>query len=174
MNPFRPTRKNSLRFPDHDYAQNGAYFITITAHEGIPLFGQVTGGQCILSNFGEIVREEWQRTGEKRDGLLLDAYCVMPNHIHAIMMLTGDRTSAPRAFGKMAPQSLSAIVRAFKSAVSKRINEVRNSPGAPVWQPNFYESYLRTDRALDECRRYIHENPLKWDLDEFYTGNHGR
>ncbi|MGQ9828175.1 MAG: transposase, partial [Roseiflexus sp.] len=63
------------------------------------------------------------------------------------------------------PGSIGAIVRAFKSATTKRINESRHTPGAPVWQRNYYECIIRDERALECIRAYIIANPLRWALD---------
>jgi REP element-mobilizing transposase RayT len=58
------------------------------------------------------------------------------------------------------------MVGSFKSAVTKRINQSRNTPGAPVWQRNYYERVIRGERELDGIRRYIVDNPAKWAEDE--------
>ena len=69
----------------------------------------------------------------------------------------------------MFPGSLPVIVRSFKSAVTKRINELRNLPGEPVWQKNYYEHIIRNENDLNNIRRYIEFNPLKWEIDEYYN-----
>jgi len=66
----------------------------------------------------------------------------------------------------VAPRSLGAIVRAFKSAVTKRINALRDTPGAPVWQRNYYEHIIRNERELGHLREYILNNPANWASDE--------
>ena len=58
-------------------------------------------------------------------------------------------------------------MRAIKSAVTKRINILRDTPGAPVWQRNYWEHIIRTERALQAIRRYIRDNPLRWDMDRY-------
>ena len=63
------------------------------------------------------------------------------------------------------PRSLGAIVRAFKSAVTKRINLVRETPGAPVWQRNYYERIVRNEQELNATRQYILDNPINWQGD---------
>ncbi len=63
-------------------------------------------------------------------------------------------------------QTIGAIVRGFKSAVTKRINKIRNMPGAPVWQRNYYEHIIRNERELNKTREYIINNPLQWELDK--------
>lgn len=65
----------------------------------------------------------------------------------------------------VAPGSLGAIVRAFKSAVARRINALRGTPGEFVWQRNYYEHIIRNDEALNRIRQYISDNPIRWELD---------
>ncbi len=60
------------------------------------------------------------------------------------------------------PGSLAVLVRTFKSATAKRINNLRDTPGAPVWQRNYYERVLRNDEELYRAREYILDNPRKW------------
>ena len=64
-----------------------------------------------------------------------------------------------------APRSLGSFIAGFKSAVTKRINALRGTPGARVWQRNYYEHIIRNERALNAIRRYIAENPQRWHLD---------
>lgn len=81
--------------------------------------------------------------------------------LHALHVHTQPETKRPCVM----PGSLGVIVRSFKSAVTKRINELRRTPGAPVWQRNYYERIIRNDRELSRIRQYIADNPMKWDLD---------
>jgi hypothetical protein len=67
------------------------------------------------------------------------------------------------------PGSLGAIVRSFKSAVTKSAHEYRESPGAPIWQRNYYEHVIRNEADLFEKRKYIIDNPAKWNEDEYYS-----
>lgn len=71
------------------------------------------------------------------------------------------------------PKSLGSFVAGFKSAVTKRINEHRDAPGAPVWQRNYYEHIIRNDRALSAIREYIQNNPLYWHLDYYNPDSTG-
>ena len=63
-------------------------------------------------------------------------------------------------------QSICAIVGSYKSAVTKRINERRNTPGATVWQRNYYEHVIRNDESLNRIRQYLLENSIRWHLDQ--------
>lgn len=69
-------------------------------------------------------------------------------------------------FGKPVSGSMPTIVRAFKSAVTKRINEIRATPGLPIWQRNYYEHIIRTDKEFQEIESYILNNPLNWLNDD--------
>jgi putative transposase len=166
-------RPNSVRLPRWDYREAGAYFVTVCTHRRIPLFGRVHDGQMHLNKIGEIVRDEWFRTATVRPYVTVsaDEFVVMPNHIHGIVWLAerdvthienfaiGTRAWGPRR------HSIGAIVGQFKSVTSKRINAARKTPGASVWQRNYYEHVIRDERALDAIREYIVTNPLRWDLD---------
>ncbi len=66
---------------------------------------------------------------------------------------------------RVAPGSLGAIVRSFKSAVTKQAREMAWMPGVPLWQRNYYEHIVRNERELERLRRYIDENPERWELD---------
>ncbi len=68
-------------------------------------------------------------------------------------------------FGKPTHGSIPTIIRSYKSAVTKQINEHRNSPGTPVWQRNYYEHIIRNNESLNRIRRYILQNPIRWHLD---------
>ena len=96
----------------------------------------------------------------------------MPNHVHGIVRIAEDGRSRSRGTACRAPTmerfsypvrgSLPTIIRSFKSSATKRINEVRSTPGAPVWQRNYYERVVRNERELDAIRQYIVDNPAKW------------
>ncbi len=171
--------RRSIRLPGYDYTQPGAYFVTICTHNREPLFGRVVNGEMVLNAWGRIVWEEWFRTAQVRPYVELfeDEFVVMPNHIHGIIWIVRDTVGAQRRCAptkpggvtpnNVAPGSLGAIVRAFKSAVTKRINALRGTPGARVWQRNYYEHIIRNERALNAIRRYIAENPQRWHLDRY-------
>jgi len=142
------------------------------------LFGEVVDGEMQSNALGKIVREEWFRTAEIRPNVVLydHEFVVMPNHIHGIIRIVdlpadvgAQRRCAPTDDERphVPPGSLGAIVRAFKSAATKRINVLRKTPGKPVWQRNYYEHIVRNEKTLDAIRRYIVYNPLRWHLDRY-------
>ena len=186
MQRYDPNRhhRRSIRLRGYDYTQPGAYFVTICTHERAMLFGQVVDGEMVLNEWGEIVREEWFRSAEIRAAIKLfpDEFVVMPNHIHGIIWIVGisplvgaTRRVAPTDGHPRgpAPNSLGAVIGQFKSIVTKRINARRGTPGARVWQRNYYERIIRNEWALNAIRRYIAENPSRWHLDRHNPNANG-
>ena len=96
----------------------------------------------------------------------------MPNHIHGIIhlanrgLVSNEKQRPLESFGKPVVASLPTIIRSYKSAVTKRINQLRNTPGAPVFQRNYYEHIIGTDREYESAVDYILSNPLKWAFDK--------
>jgi REP element-mobilizing transposase RayT len=173
-------RRRSIRLQGYDYSWDGAYFVTVCAQNRVCLFGDVVDGEMRLNDAGKIVRNEWLRTGDIRSNVELDVFVVMPNHFHAIVCLSneprrGDRLVAPTIRDTVAPTmtgptgptpgSIGAILAGFKSITTKRINEMRNTPSAPVWQRNYYEHIIRDGESLNKIREYIVNNPMQWAFD---------
>ena len=169
--------RRSIRLRGWDYSQPGAYFVTIVAYGRELLFGQVVGDEIQLSKFGEIAHDEWLASADIRREIQLDAFVVMPNHIHGIVWIVADDNMVGthgRVVGATGrsplpprgptPRSLGSFIAGYKSAVTKRINEIRGTPGT-VWQRNYYERIIRNDRELDAIRRYIRDNPAHWAED---------
>ena len=173
--PYNPERhhRRSIHVPGYDYAQSGAYFVTICTHPRECLFGEVVDGEMQLNAFGCVVEEEWVQTPIIRPYVQLDTFVIMPNHVHGIIVITDDgRGTAPPCpytgqFGKPIAGSLPTIMRSFKSAVTKRINALRNTPTAPVWQRNYHEHVIRDETALDAIRAYIANNSFHWAADRY-------
>ena len=169
IDPDRHHRR-SVRLKGHDYAQPGAYFVTVCTRERECLLGEVADGEIRLNEHGMAVREEWLRTAQLRETVELDAFTIMPNHMHGIIVITNGRGTARRApterFGKPVANSIPTIMRAFKSASTKRINEMRYTPGTPVWQRNCHEHVIRNDDELKVIRQYTLSNPANWTADE--------
>ncbi|MBI2680581.1 MAG: transposase [Candidatus Solibacter usitatus] len=102
--------------------------------------------------------ECWNALPDHYKNLTLDAFVVMPSHIHGILILD------VRAGFKPA-HALPEIVRALKTFSARRINAMRATPGQPVWQRNYFERIIRNEKELNETRHYIDDNPAHWDKD---------
>jgi putative transposase len=74
-------------------------------------------------------------------------------------------TTHPSGRPTLKPHSIGSILAQFKSLTTKRINALRGTPGAAIWQRNYYEHIIRDERSLQQIRRYILENPQRWEQD---------
>jgi REP-associated tyrosine transposase len=194
---FDPERhhRRSIRLQGYDYAQAGAYFVTIVTQGREQLFGDVVGGEMQLNASGQIIAEEWRRTADMRPNVEVDVFIVMPNHVHGIIVIndggrgvlhgrgmvhgrdtlhgrgtlqrapTTDQHVPTERFGKPTSNSIPTIVRLFKSVTTKRINVERSTPGVAIWQRNYHEHIIRDDDELSCIREYIANNPLQSALD---------
>jgi len=155
----------------YDYAQPGFYFVTICTWRQTSLFGEIVDGEMRLNEYGDIVYQEWLQAAVLRPSVELDSFVVMPNHLHGIVILqdkcrgTLQRAPTIEQFGKPTSNSIPTIVRLFKSVTTTRINAARKTPGTAVWQRNYYEHVIRDEDELNRIRRYIEDNPLKWEMD---------
>ncbi len=118
----------------------------------------------VLNRQGRVVVESWAGLAGHHPNLDLDAFVVMPNHMHGVLVLR-EETTASNVFRTRTP--VPEIVRAFKSFSARRVNLLRRTQGTPVWQRGYYEHVIRDERELEAVRRYIEGNPAKWadDLD---------
>ena len=167
--------RHSIRLQGYDYSQAGAYFVTIVTQHRACLFGDVVDRVMRLNAAGKIVRDEWLRTSQIRPNVELDAFFVMPNHIHGIIILNSDIDALRDAstdhvptlerFGKPTSNTIPTIVRFFKSTTTKQINEFTDNPGNKIWQRNYFEHIIRDQNTLENIRQYILNNPINWAED---------
>ena len=171
--------RRSIRLPGYDYRQSGAYFVTMCAYQRQCMFGEVVDGQMVLNQYGAIVADEWQKSSVIRQEIELDAWIVMPNHFHGIVIIENhvgaNDNHHVRANGRsplrMKPKSLSSLMSGFKSITTKKIDILRDSPGTPLWQRNYYEHIIRNPDAMDKIRQYIIHNPVSWQIDQLHPDN---
>jgi putative transposase len=177
--------RRSIRFPRYDYAQPGEYFVTICTQNQLPILGRMESGRIILSQEGKIVMKCLDKIPHHFSNCTLDAYAIMPNHIHVIIVLTQNRRGEASAedssilpFESQADASplqprgtkkgsLGAIVQNFKSVSTRKVNQLQETPGERIWQRNYFEHIIRTERALNTIRHYIQINPNRWELDRY-------
>jgi len=157
--------RRSLRLDGYDYAQAGAYFVTICTHQREFLFGDIIEGEMQLNGNGREVQALWNELPNRFAHLELDAFVVMPNHVHGIATFVGAGLALPEENGaaSSAP-TLGDVVRAFKSLSAIHVNRLFMRSGS-LWQRNYYDHVIRNERELDKIRDYIATNPLRWDLD---------
>jgi putative transposase len=168
--------RQSVRKPGHDYRSPGLYFITICTKGRKDYFGKIEHGKMKLSPAGYIIRRAWRTTPRIRPYVALDAFTIMPNHIHGIIIIRhknngtnpvgidGNQSLQSHTYG---PQSknLFAIVRGFKSTTSKQINTLWGIERGTIWQSRFHDHVIRNTDGLDRIRWYIRNNPRMWKQD---------
>ena len=181
-------RIGSDRLHGWDYGTPGYYFVTICTQNRVQWFGEVNGNQLILSTIGEIAMHELDKTPHIRTNVCLDAWVVMPNHIHAILVILegfGERAQMPRptvetprptvetprrgvsTIRNWRPGTLGAIINQYKSMCTKRIRSMGCVDFA--WQRRYYDHIIQNKKSLENIRAYILENPLKWNEDDYFS-----
>ena len=184
MGNFDPQKhhRRSIRLKGCDYSQPGAYYVTIVAWYRECLFGEVVNKEMVLSKFGLVAKQQWEKLPKRFPNIELGASMIMPNHMHGIIVITNDRGTAENLndldggssrraptreqYQKPVKGSIPSMIRSYKSAVSYRINLMRRSDGVPVWQRNYYEHIIRDETDLQNKTDYINANPLLWDEDD--------
>ena len=160
--------RRSIRLKGYDYTSPGAYFVTICTYAQQSLFEEPT--------LKEIVEQTWHGQQGRYPNVSLDAFIVMPNHIHFIIWLNvgaplagaHEANQTTRAGASPAP-TLGEVVGTFKSTVAtewlKRLGQNAPYRSGRVWQRNYYERVIRDEDELNRIREYIHLNPLQWEFD---------
>jgi REP element-mobilizing transposase RayT len=161
--------RRSVRLKGYDYSASGAYFVTICTQNRACLFGEVRNGAVALNRAGEIAQSSWNGLPARFSWIGLDAFVVMPNHVHGIILVGAQFIAPATVFGNRktgvmnhAP-TLGEIVRAYKAASTRFIRQA----GIPnfAWQRNYYEHVVRSEESLNRIRQYIVENPARWEFD---------
>jgi putative transposase len=166
-----PTRR-SIRLPGFDYSQIGQYFVTVCTFDMRCIFGRIEDRRVSLSRVGEIANDLWLEIPQHFQGVTVDPFIVMPNHLHGIITITGRARHAvplheehnPEAFRRPVEGSVPTIIRSYKSAVTKCVREAVAGSAIKVWQSNYFERVLRHGKEFGDASRYILENPLRWQL----------
>jgi len=176
--------RRSIRLRGYDYRSVGAYYVTICCHKRQCLLGEIINGEMQPNIIGSTVQAIWNRLPHSFPFVELDAFVVMPNHVHGIIVIRestskqvvqgvqdreNNHPSLPRGTKS---GSLGAIVQNFKSIATRRANAIKKNTGT-LWQRGFHDEIIRDDRAYEYIRRYIIARPLsnsKLKIQQFYIG----
>lgn len=145
--------RKSPRRKEFDYRTPGFYFFTSVTRFREEILATVKNNALRLTDFGQIVLDAWHDLPNHYPDLTLDQFVVMPNHIHGLALIQDT--------------PVTEIVRALKSFSARRINELRETVGMPVWQRSFHEYYVYNERRLRTLRQYILANPANWIRDRY-------
>jgi putative transposase len=168
------------RLPGYDYARPGRYFVTFNTKDRGRWLGDVVDGRVVHSKIGEVARDFWLQLPASFSNLVLDEWVIMPDHVHGILLLksphpptadpprnpTGDRvilSPMRRGLRPLARGSVSSIVNHCKGNVKRWCN--KNGMEYFDWQSRFRDTIIRSDRSLYFIRKYIRENPVRWEQD---------
>ena len=163
-----PKRKHP-RLDNYDYSSAGAYFVTICTQNRRCVLSRIVGRGLAPAEtdgventaFGKIAQEQLLSLEKRYPGLGVDKYVIMPNHIHAILILKGDAAGAsPRP-------TIMDIICTYKSLTTKECKKIGFSE--KLFQTSFYEHIIRDQKDYEEIKTYIYENPMRWFYDELYA-----
>ncbi|MDQ7009915.1 MAG: hypothetical protein Q9M94_06495 [Candidatus Gracilibacteria bacterium] len=180
----------SNRLENYNYSENGGYFITICTKDRIKYFGEIIDGKMILNEYGEIVEKYYLEISEHFKNIVLDEFIIMPNHIHFVIILnnqdivnkdvinkdainghlysnSGEKKRGGITGNKncMLYNGLGKIINWYKGRCSFEINKLGKEPYF-AWQKNYFDRVIRNEDELQRIRKYIFENPLKWELEK--------
>jgi putative transposase len=164
----------SLRLQNYDYSQPGSYFVTICTFKKDTIFGKIVDNEIRLSEAGRIVQSIWEYLPIRYPNIEINAFVVMPNHIHGIIMIVKDGVGAihelPLHQSRIQRRKmlLPKVIGYMKMKTSKQINFMRGTPGKRVWHRNYYEHVFRNEEELFNLRQYILSNPVLWLRDPEY------
>ena len=159
-------KRKSLRLKNFDYNSTGAYFVTICTKNKECILSDIVDSvgvgasttrnvQVQLTDIGIIVQKHLL-SSERTSGVKIDRYVIMPNHIHAIILLDSSKYNvAATPSGEKLPLVISAI----KRFCAKEI-------GANIFQRGYYEHVIRNKDEYKETVKYICDNPIKWEFDK--------
>ncbi len=144
-----PKRKHP-RLKEYDYSNDGGYFVTVCVKNKEKLLGEpvLVNGKIKLTPIGETAEKHIKAINSAYDGVRVDSYMIMPDHIHMLITISGGMRACR-------PTSLQTVVRTFKTMVTREI-------GFSVWQTSFYEHIVRNEKDYTDIDNYIKANPQKY------------
>ncbi len=167
----------SSRLPEWDYGIPGYYFVTICTQNRVFWFGEVKENQMILSPAGIIAMECLGKIPHIYPNISIDTSVVMPNHIHAIIVIGYVETSCGKVetpyYGvstkqrKLGSRTLGLIISRYKFSCTKSIRSMGSDNFA--WQARFYDHIIRSEKSLDNIRAYLSGNPINWSEDDYFS-----
>jgi putative transposase len=174
--------RQSLRLQSYNYTQPGYYHTIIATQDGRPSFGEVIAGNMRFNALGQIAQECLLSLPARFSNMELDHFVVMPNHVHALILLKELPSSLSTHTDQMPPRfqsywralereqpppgavPLYEMMRTFKALTTYHARRKGQTPSF-AWHTGYYERIIaENERFLDNVRRYISNNPLKWDL----------
>jgi len=163
---MRRVRKKN-RLGQYDYSQNGMYYVTICTYRKYNYFGRIVKGQMILNERGQLARKLWLEIPTHYQGIDIDEFVVMPNHIHGIIYIHNNVVTEHCSVttGNHRCGLLSKIIKSYKEMFVKGIKGNFGDYDFH-WQRSYYDHVIRSGYSLDKIREYILLNPANWEKDK--------
>ena len=163
-------KRKALRLQGFDYNEIGAYFITICTQNRQQILADIVGDDvlgvppCInLFPCGMVADKFINQLNDFYDDLSVESYVIMPNHIHIMLFVNPLENGTPRT---SSPTRQTTTVSHFVSTFKRFCNK---ECGKNIWQRAFHDHVIRNREDYEKHLKYIHENPMNWQLDELYT-----
>jgi len=183
--------RRSIRLKNYDYSQSGIYFVTICTKDRLSLFGEIIDNQMVLNEYGIVVNNMWLNIPNHFSNIKLDIHCIMPNHIHGIIIIdditpVGAKHFSPHELNRddylaninngfettdeIKPRingtskTIGSVIRGFKIGVTKEL-------GFPIFQRNYHEHIIRNTKSYKLISQYIYNNPCNWENDVLFSLN---
>ncbi|MCM1330125.1 MAG: transposase [Ruminococcus sp.] len=169
--------RKHIRLKNYDYSQYGYYYVTIHTAGDEHILSNVGRGlapacyEIKLTEIGKIAEQQLFALEERFKGVKIDKYVIMPNHIHAVIII-GDNAENMGKAGASPRPTLPDIICAYKSITTRICNKNDNIQGRKIFQTSFYESIIRNEKAYCSVWEYIENNPLKWIIDKMQGGDY--
>lgn len=157
-----PQRKN-IRADFHDYS-GGDYFVTICTQDKKHYFGEITDGQMHLSKIGEYATLALENLAAHYPYVEVPLFVVMPNHVHAIVVIRGNADDTIHLPAKRT--ALSVVIGGYKQVVTQFARRNNMEFG---WQFRFHDHIIRSFYDGNKIANYIQTNVIRWDSDCYHT-----
>lgn len=159
-------RVESARLKGWDYSSNGYYFLTICTKNRKHYFGEIVDSKMDLNAIGILTENFWKKIPEYSPYVSLDAFVIMPNHMHGILVIDEPHVETPKLGVSTNKHwksgTIGVIINQFKRICT--INARKINPDF-AWQPRFYDHIIRDEESLENIQNYIHKNPQMWYRD---------
>ena len=152
------------RLRTHDYGSECWYMVTMNTLNRKNYFGSIVtsdhGPTLLPTPMTLIANECWEQIPLHYPFVQLDAFVIMPDHIHGMLKIVKDRKSdfSPNAFGTQ-KSNLPSVIAGFKSSVKR----IANQKGIDFqWQRRYHDRIIYTQETLNNCRNYIQNNLFRY------------
>jgi REP element-mobilizing transposase RayT len=165
------------RLSGYDYGHYGYYFVTVCTLGRAPILCRIVGNDALVVPYdiGKKVNDCWNNIEIMNENIKVDKFVLMPNHVHGIIIIKSQDSieDYDKKYGfeireRRGRRSLQGLMKDFKSVTTRYYKKFSTTSDISLWQKSYYDEIIRTDEQYLNIWRYIDENPLKWQDDQYY------